>query len=174
MIIETRRIIIRPMEKRDEDDYVLLECSFSFMKSLTESLPMNTTKQIVLDTLSEGKIEVYSLDNRLDGQYVGYLCIKSKENGFELGINLMQKYRGQGYGPEAIKALTDYLFQSRHITSLTVHIEKKTTATVFMCLKKSVQNIRMNQWSAQMYWIFRFIGINCACQLVIKMPVLFC
>lgn len=130
MVIETRRIIIRPMEKRDEDDYVLLECSFSFMKSLTESLPMNTTKQIILDTLSEGKIEVFSLDNRLDGQYVGYLCIKSKENGFELGINLMQRYRGQGYGPEAIKALTDYLFQSRHITSLAVHIEKNNSHSI--------------------------------------------
>ncbi len=125
-VIETSRLILRPFEMGDLDDffeYASVEgvgerAGWSHHKTkdetliiLKEFIEQDKTFAICLKennkVIGSLGIEEYGMENVLS-EFFNY-------KGREIGYVLSKKYWGQGLMPEAVKAVIDYLFEEKNL-----------------------------------------------------------
>ena len=125
-ILETERMILRPVRMEDaEDIYERWTSDDRVSKYVRWS-----THKSVLDTKEWLKEEVAGIDGDKSYQWgftlkdTGYLFgsggifINKDKNVYELGYNIMHDFWGQGYTTEAVKEIINFAFKELGITEL--------------------------------------------------------
>ncbi len=110
MLLETKRLIIRPIDIKDAFDVyeyaknpkVGLWAGFSAHKSIEE------TKSIINTIL---KIDSYAIVLKEINKVIGTISLQKKlEDIYEIGYSLSEDYWNNGYMSEAVKELVKYAF----------------------------------------------------------------
>ena len=110
MVLETKRLIIRPIDMNDASDIyeyaknpnVGLSAGFSAHKSIEE------TKSII-DTIL--KIDSYAIVLKEINKVIGTISLQKKlEDIYEIGYSLGETYWNNGYMSEAVKEMVKYAF----------------------------------------------------------------
>jgi RimJ/RimL family protein N-acetyltransferase len=77
---------------------------------------------LTLPNLKDTESVIFSITNTINDKPIGYVSIKGinwVEDRAEVGIAIMdKKYRGQGYGTEALQQAVDYAFNELGLTVL--------------------------------------------------------
>ena len=114
MIIETKRLIIRPIDISDASDiYVYsknpnvgLWAGFSAHKSIEEA---KSNIETIL------KIDSYAIVLKETKKAIGTISLQKKlEDIYEIGYSLGEPYWNNGYTSEAVKELVKYVFTKLH------------------------------------------------------------
>lgn len=66
-----------------------------------------------------------------DGTHIGDLCFKGLDsNGVtEIGYGILEKYQGQGYATEAVRAALRWAFQNPNVTAIEAETEDDNAAS---------------------------------------------
>ena len=119
-VLKTERLILRPWRQEDLDDFYEY-ASVDGVGQMAGWLPHESKEktQMILDNFINGK-KTFALE--LDGKVIGSLGIENyKEEEFpeleslqgrSIGYVLSKDYWGQGFMPEAVKAVQQYLFET--------------------------------------------------------------
>lgn len=67
---------------------------------------------------------------------------KTDEEVPELGIDLLEKYQNQGYGPEAITAFANWYGESRHVSEIKVRIMAVNTRSAHVFQKLGAEYLQ--------------------------------
>ena len=139
-MIETKRMIFEPIRREDfERHYCVMFQEDPIMRDFFAAMPEETKKKC-WESLTVS-CETYSLFRKEDHQFLGEVDIHEIEDGeLELGITLLKVYQNQGYGPEAVKGLTDWLYQERHQKQVVMHIEPENSHSQHMFEKMGAVN----------------------------------
>ena len=117
-VLKTERLILRPWRQEDLDDFYEY-AKVDGVGQMAGWLPHESKEktQMILDNFINGK-KTFALE--LDGKVIGSLGIENyKEEEFpeleslqgrSIGYVLSKDYWGQGFMPEAVKAVIAYLF----------------------------------------------------------------
>ncbi|MFC1937895.1 GNAT family N-acetyltransferase [Chloroflexota bacterium] len=116
------RVYLSPLQDEHIDRYMALSDDPELIATMgwrpfgtDEKERFNQFSQVLtLPNLEDGKVIVFSIIHASDKKAIGYTSIKGiseTETRAEVGIAIMEReYRGQGYGTEALRHLTDYAF----------------------------------------------------------------
>lgn len=121
IIIETERLILRPMTAADA------EAVFEWVSDerVTKYMVYNTytsIKQVIEWLQNDFKQYHFGFERKTDGQLIGSGSIgtSSKKNGFwEFGYNFRYDCWGKGYATEAVKAMIKYVYDNFKIRKFT-------------------------------------------------------
>ena len=101
------KVILKAVSDEDYSDYMEVSYECSVMKSAFKE---ETFKMDLWESFLEDTAAYYSIFDTVTGQYVGYCGIKNlKAENWELAIELLGKYRHQGYGYHALAAMLNSL-----------------------------------------------------------------
>lgn len=140
-ILETSRLVLRPMTKEDLEDYhaftsddTNLRYAFFAHRSLEESW-----HGLVLYNLKE-PIGKYGIVEKSSNRLIGNINFKLTEqpDTLEIGYTLHHDYAGQGYMTEAAKALISVARHLPQITTVTASTNQANLAS-----KAVLKNIGM-------------------------------
>jgi [ribosomal protein S5]-alanine N-acetyltransferase len=167
MELETERLFLRPL--REED----LENEFSVVgNSDTMSFyPRPYTKQEVLDiiaknirTFEESGYGLFALLHKHSSEYIGDCGITVQiidgEEEFEVGYRVRREYWGQGFAPEAARAVVDYGFKKLRLSKLCSYMAKdhhqsrRTAEKAGMTLQKEFRNPRNRNILTTVYAVY--------------------
>jgi RimJ/RimL family protein N-acetyltransferase len=110
------------------------------------------SRVLTLPNLDGEKAIVFSIINTADNKAIGYTSIKGiseTEGHAEVGIAIMEReYRGQGYGPETLRHVTDYAFNELGLTllGLTVFLSNQRAIRVYEKLGFRKTDVLEDSW----------------------------
>ena len=115
-IIETKRMILRPLSVEDAKDiyerWTSDERVSKYVRWCTHKSVNDTIQWLKLEKESINSDMIYQWGFTLkDGNYLfgcGGINFNDQESVFELGYNIMHKYWNQGYTTEAAKAILEF------------------------------------------------------------------
>lgn len=148
MRIETKRLYLRQMT---DDDFELMSriwierCPTLFeMFDDGEELQKKFLRDM-WGTTQDPTILTHVIFLRNGGQFCGRVNMqKTDEEIPELGIDLLEEYQNQGYGPEAIAAFANWYGKSRHISEIRVLITAVNTRSAHVFQKLGAKYIQEN------------------------------
>ncbi|MCF2556758.1 GNAT family N-acetyltransferase [Fournierella massiliensis] len=119
--IETGRLVITPLTQEDKEACVDLALEGTIFELLgSETLARTARAAAWREIGAPGNLNgVLRLHT---GEFCGRVCIQQTRDLPELGIALAASFRGQGLGPEAIRAFGDWYGKSRGAKQLRVRI----------------------------------------------------
>lgn len=104
---ENDKVILKKVSDKDYDNYMAVSYECSIMKSFFKDAAF---KKDLWESFLEDTAANYSIFDKMTGEYVGYCGIKNlKAENWELAIELLEKYRNQGYGYHALVAMLNAL-----------------------------------------------------------------
>ncbi|MBQ9135595.1 MAG: GNAT family N-acetyltransferase [Lachnospiraceae bacterium] len=115
-ILETERLILRPLSLADADNIFERWTSddrvSKYVRWSTHNSVKDTMEWLKLEeaNLHSDKVYQWGFTIKEDGYLFGSggICFNEDECVFELGYNIMHKYWNQGYTTEAAKAILDF------------------------------------------------------------------
>lgn len=151
--IETERLILRPWQDSDLDDFY----AYASVEGVGEMAGWShhTSKEEsrkILTMFQEGK-KTFALELKSNGHVIGSLGLEEydrteadmgKLQGREVGYVLSRDYWGQGLMPEAVQAVIRYCFQTLHYDFLLCgHFERngQSRRVIEKCGFSYVKNI---------------------------------
>lgn len=107
LLDENDKVILRAISDGDYNDYMSVAYECSMMKGFFKG---EEFKKDLWELFLEDDVANYSIFDKVSGKYVGYCGIKNlyAEN-WELVIELLKKYRNQGYGYHALTVMLNAL-----------------------------------------------------------------
>ena len=126
--LKTERLILRPWRQEDLEDFYEY-ASVDGVGQMAGWLPHESKEktQATLDSFINGK-KTFALE--LDGKVIGSLGIETYDpekypelsdlQGRSIGYVLRKDYWGQGFMPEAVKAVQQYLFETAGLDFLLI------------------------------------------------------
>ena len=153
--LQTERLILRPWRQEDLDDFYEYAC-VDGVGQMAGWLPHENkeTTQMILDSFINGK-KTFALE--LGGKVIGSLGIEAyKEDEFpeldgicgrSIGYVLSKDYWGQGFLPEAVKAVQTYLFNTEHFDFLIVShydFNHQSRRVIEKCGFRYIKTIQLN------------------------------
>lgn len=140
-VIETERLIIRPIQINDTDDIhsYASDPSIDMMMFLPNET-LDDTKGFVEYAI--GQWNMAEPEDReyvvmLNGQIIGGINLEqcSESNIYEIGWTIHRDYRKQGYATEAASALIKYAFTELGATRVQAHCDSRNIASEKVMLK---------------------------------------
>ena len=112
MRIETKHLIIRQFEMKDEKD--LGEYMIQRVDTQFESYPDFTMEKLSSEIKFRcGSDEFFAIELKSEQKVIGNIYIGKRDfNTRELGYVLNENYQRHGYGSEAARAMMDYMFEA--------------------------------------------------------------
>ena len=115
-ILETKRVILRPMVVEDAqnifDRWTSDDRVSKYVRWCTHSSVEDTKGwlQMIQGSVESDKVYDWGFCLKEDGYIFGSggIFYKEEENCFEVGYNIMQKYWNQGYTTEIVKAILEF------------------------------------------------------------------
>lgn len=112
-MIETARLILRPVTPADADDLYSLEQDPEVMRYLNGGAPTPrypTPEDARLFRMPRGaETDVWAARTREAGHFIGWFALGADDRGIgSLGYRLHRQAWGQGYGFEGARALADH------------------------------------------------------------------
>ena len=120
MIIETSRLVLRPVERGDVDHLHLLDSDPSVMRFVSDGAP--TPRETIIDwvipraqaELNTGRGGLWMATDRRYGAFLGWMSLRgprhSSQPEMELSYRLRREYWGRGLATEAARAVTATAF----------------------------------------------------------------
>lgn len=114
-IIETGRLILRPMTEADAEAVFLWTGDPVVNRYMPYPVHKNVDETKAWLRSLQGKTEEFGFCLKETGQLIGAGSIKYREefDAFEVGYNLNQAFWGMGYATEAAKALLNWAYENR-------------------------------------------------------------
>ena len=143
MRIETKRLYIRQMTDDDLDlmSLIWLERSptlFDGDKEFQEKILSE-----LWETTRNPSVLSYLIFLRDGGQFCGRVNMqKIDEEVPELGIDLLEKYQNQGYGPETITAFANWYGENHHVSEIKVRIMAVNTRSTHVFQKLGAEYLQ--------------------------------
>ncbi len=121
MFIYTSRLVLRPADRGDLDDLVRLDADPEVMRYVSGGIP--TPRDVIEnwilprahDYLRAGSGGLWSVVDRVDGRFVGWLSLRTPRHSscseLELSYRLRREWWGLGMASEAATALVDMSFR---------------------------------------------------------------
>lgn len=107
ILAEDEKVILKAVSDEDYSDYMEVSYECSVMKSAFKE---EDFKKDLWESFLEDTAANYSIFDKVNGEYVGYCGIKNlKAENWELAVELLGKYRHQGYGYHALVAMLNAL-----------------------------------------------------------------
>lgn len=168
LILETDRLILRPLEFSDSEAMFAMDCSPEVHKYLWQKPTLNIEESIkVIEYIQmqyeRNKIGRFATILKETGEFIGWTGIKfvhdSIENGninfFDYGYRLNEQYWGKGYATEATKAWFDYGLNQMNIDKIHAYTHGeniasntvlKKTGMTFMQEYIAEDGVKWNWW----------------------------
>ncbi|MGC5248274.1 GNAT family N-acetyltransferase [Gordonia sp. DT219] len=120
MIIETSRMLLRPVERDDIDDLVRLDSDPLVMRFVSsgDATPRSTIEDWVVPRaqteLRTGRGGMWTVIDRRYGAFLGWVSLRAPRHSsrpeLELSYRLRREYWGRGLATEAARIVTDRAF----------------------------------------------------------------
>lgn len=135
IVFKTNRLTVRQLTYNDLEGFHELQSNKNVML-FTSGKPMtideNKTdlkKVITHYHTPNNTFWVWAVTN--GEQFIGTVAlIKNKQDEWEIGYRLLEKYWGNGFGKELVNGLIEYAFSQKNITSLIAYVDKNNKASV--------------------------------------------
>lgn len=108
-LVESDRVVLRAISDEDYEDYIEVSYECSIMRGAfkEDAFKKDLWESFLADTAAN-----FSIFDKATGEYVGYCGIKNiNVENWELVIELLKKYRHQGYGYHALVVMLNALMQ---------------------------------------------------------------
>ncbi|MGW5523737.1 GNAT family N-acetyltransferase [Gordonia sp. NPDC003950] len=120
MIVETSRMLLRPVDRRDVDHLVRLDSDPEVMRFVTggTATPRSTIEGFVVPRaeaeLQTGRGGIWTATDRRYGVFLGWVSLRAPRHSvqpeLELSYRLRREYWGRGLATEAARVVTDVAF----------------------------------------------------------------
>ena len=142
---ETDRLLIRKLKRSDRKLVEKLNDECSPIKEDDEYGGLNKLYHKILwrETKSSDTVQGL-LFLRSDGAFVGKISISIGEDGLpELGLDIMEAYRNNGYGPEAVIAFCNWYAAEYHTDTLKVRAKEDNVHSIHVLEKLGAEFVMM-------------------------------
>lgn len=140
-MIQGKKITIRMMEQKDIETYVRLTNDYGEKGTYFPTIIRTFvgTQKIYNETgffsPKEGRLMIVNQEDEILG-FVSYFKTAVYVSGYELGYQIFKaNQRGKGYGTEALKLVSAFLFECFPITRLQICMEKENIASEMIAKK---------------------------------------
>lgn len=149
-LIETQRLLIRPLEKAD----ALLLYRYSQEESARRELPdeVQASPEEALETIKylQGQYEgdlpwVYGVVRKDTGQLIGHVSLSGIPEGVEIGYVICEACQGRGLGTEAALAFGKWAMDTRKLDSLYAVIQEKNLPSRRVAEKAGFQLVSVEE-----------------------------
>jgi predicted N-acetyltransferase YhbS len=125
-MIETKRLKIYPASKVEMEEFIASQTDEVLRAAYTEMLEGSLNHPTQWEWYAIWMIELN------DGTHIGELCFKGlNENGVaEIGYGIGEKYQGQEYATEAVKAVTTWALKQPNVTAIEAETEFENKASL--------------------------------------------
>lgn len=155
MYIQTDRLILRPILKRDKYDYFEIyqhqeTCRYLLHDAWTlNDLNQNFDKRLPYQSLSKNKhIEISCV---LKNKVIGHIVVwyTDMKETVELGYVFHHAYLHQGYATEALRAIIQYLFHTMKVHRIYTNMDARNISSLRLCQRV---DMRIEAHFIQDYW----------------------
>ncbi len=158
------RIKLKGASLNDFEDYYQIRCEPSDIYWMGHTSPPDYqmirgvfSERLAPKTLIEVGDKVIYMAKDANGDTVGFAMLSLTEDGIEIGISLLQRYQGLGYGTEIISEITS-LAIGEYEQTLFARIRDDNTASQRIFLKngfKRTEQFEMREYPEVGYVPFR-------------------
>ena len=123
---QNEKVRLRLPEPKDYEYSYTNNLDSEAMKLVCEEIILPPTKKAIIGSDSDEpdlSAPAFSIEN-LQGEYVGHIhfnYINERHGTFSIGVVILKKHRGNGYGKAAMMILLDYAFNERRLNKFTGH-----------------------------------------------------
>ncbi|RYE56958.1 MAG: N-acetyltransferase, partial [Sphingobacteriales bacterium] len=120
MFLETDRIILREINRDDNDELYMLESDPEIMRFVSNGVPLSreqveagTERILNLRTKHSGRFGCWAAVDKATGKFLGWFLFRPAHNDaenlrrIEIGYRLKKKYWGLGIATEVVKAIIE-------------------------------------------------------------------
>lgn len=117
MVIQTNRLIVRPIEEDDWSGIRNIWIDFNASEYVFYDNPKNTDPKDVKKRIATwAEVTRISKDHMffvacLDGEVIGFTSMNRCGDGYEIGYGFLNSAHGKGYAKESLEALLEYMSQ---------------------------------------------------------------
>ncbi|MBT8230465.1 MAG: GNAT family N-acetyltransferase [Bacteroidia bacterium] len=135
MMLETKRLIMRPFQIEDAPSLFKLNSDPDVMKYTGDiyfkSIEETREKISEYDQYKKYKMGRFSTIRKKDGAYLGWCGLKlGEDNLVDLGYRFMKEYWGLGYATESSQASLKYGFMDLQIDEIVARAMPENTASI--------------------------------------------
>ena len=122
-MFESKRLMIRPYDKKDFEDFLQLQFEDPVMQSFGKDVIRSSTHKVLEKSLCER----FSIVEKITDQYCGNIEFHQDvtEEYPEIGITLLVEKQNKGIGTEAVKLFCNGVCSERGIDVILVRIEQE-------------------------------------------------
>ena len=112
--IKTNRLLLRELNLKDAQQIAKIGNNKKIWENLTDAFPHPYTLQAAYDwinyNLKKTPPENFAIET--ENTLIGMIGFGKKEHTLELGYWIGEEYWGKGYATEALRAMTNYIFEN--------------------------------------------------------------
>ncbi len=120
-VLETERLILRPITLEDRDDlYEYASDPENTKHTFPPHRSLEETEWLIANLFMRSPLGNFAIELKENGKMIGTcdLRINEEERSAELAYAINKKYWGNGYAPEAAAKLRDFAFETLKIERL--------------------------------------------------------
>lgn len=125
-MIETKRLKIYTASKEQMESFISAQSIDDLKTAYTEMLNGCLAQPDKWEWYAIWMIELKN------GTHIGELCFKGvdESGSVEIGYGIAEKYQGQGYGTEAVKAVVKWALEQNCVNCVTAEVDKENIASI--------------------------------------------
>ena len=131
-MIETERLIFRPHQPKDEDNYIAMQTDSEFRRYIGGSArPLENAKRRFTAALRTpaGLPGMWAVILKPEDRYIGYCVLRKDNRGVHVGYFIAKAYWHRGLGTEAVEALLNYVKSELDVSRVLAEVEKGHSAS---------------------------------------------
>ena len=138
LILESERLLLRPIKKSDTDDIFEIFSDIEVMKYydllpfLTKDDAINQV-EVFRKCLSEKTMIRWGIELKESGKLIGtcgFFAFSEESLKAEMGYELNREYWNKGIMSEALKMIMDFIFRETDINRIEAYVEPMNTASL--------------------------------------------
>lgn len=167
-MIETERLIIRPLTKDQLVKYIQVDNSLEkelnlnpSSRNISSELKEALEQTIVPNVADAGKNQLYStlwtIISKAENKMVGDLCFVGEPNSkaeIEIGYGTYEEFQNKGFMTEAVRGMIEWARKQQGVQSMIASTEKNNVPSYSVLLKnnfiKTGETDEMYNWSLKL------------------------
>ena len=153
IILETKRLVLRPYRENDVDALLACRGDESVAKyQLWEPYTREDAEKFIsayksIPPGTPGTWSGLAVELKNTGQLIGDVALRIDENGRtgEIGFNLTPEFQGFGYGTEAARCLLEYAFRDLKLQTITAIMDVDNRAAIALCRRLGMRRNKLRR-----------------------------